>query len=162
MISATVKPEEKLEPFTPAVPITYILANLFNKFMKYWTNSEVEYLGVLKDKPLEMPVEISIPWNGNTHGTLTIRCQEGFIQWLSKCKSDESANALTENEIFNKTVRHFCAYVIHTFWKSEHLRIGPLLPISSRPEVWPSDSPDAAFSVRVEQHPVEIRLWMPD
>ena len=73
---------ERLEAFTPAMPIPHILANYFQKLIRYWTKTDVRYLGEIEDVALDMPVELCVRWNGNANGMLVIRCYEDFPKWL--------------------------------------------------------------------------------
>ncbi len=151
---------ERLEPFTPAAPLPHILANYFAKFVRYWSKqAEVRYLGPAQDIPLEMPIERSVRWEGNARGTVVVRCYEGFAKWLKKNKGYKPLNFGTENEMMNEMAGLFSTYLIHNFWESEQLRISPIQIKTSRQEEWPEGQADAAFSLLVEGHPVEIRFW---
>jgi hypothetical protein len=151
---------QRLEPNTPAMPPSHILANYFQKFIKYWTGSNVRYLGELQDNVVEMPVEWSVRWEGNASGMLVIRCYDDFVSWTSRSKSYKPLRFCTGKEIFNEMVAQYAVYLIHNFWRPDLLEIGPIQPRLSTPEEWPSSSPEAAFSVLIEDHPVEIRFWM--
>jgi len=152
---------ERLEPFTPAMPISHIMANFFQKFIKYWmSKSEVKYLGELQEWPVDMPVERCVRWNGNARGMVVFRCYEGFVKWLKENKGYKPLNFGSENEMLNEMVGLYCTYVINNFWRPELLKIGPILTKPCTLEEWPTLSPDAAFSLLVEGNPVEIRLWM--
>jgi hypothetical protein len=151
---------ERLEPFTPAMPVSHILANYFQKLIRYWAKTNVRFLGDIGEDVLPMPVELCVRWAGNASGMLVIRCYDDFVKWLKKGKGYKPANLSSEKEILNEMVAQYGVYLIHNFWKSELLKIGPILTRPCRPEEWPARPATAAFSVLVEDHPVEIRLWL--
>ena len=152
---------EILEPHTPAGPVSHILANYFNKFVGYWSKgAEVRFLGEAQDIPLEMPVERRVKWEGNARGTVVIRCYDGFLKWLKKNKGYKPLNFGTEKEILNEMAGLFSTYLIRNFWEPGLLKISPLSIEESSPGEWPAGRAEAAFSLIVEGHPVEIRFWM--
>jgi hypothetical protein len=151
---------ERLEPNTPTMPISHILAGYFQKFIHYWSKGEVRYLGELREEPVDMPVELCVRWNGNARGMLVIRCYEEFVHWLSQGKGYKPVSFYTGKEIMNEMVSQYCVYLIHNFWRPELLEIGPIQPRASIPEDWPKSAPETAFSLLVEDHPVEIRFWI--
>ena len=150
---------EKLEPLTPSKPVSHLLANLFQKFMKYWTQTDIRFLGNLPEEIVDMPVELCVRWNGNVRGTLIIRFHDDFMKWFNENKNYRPLNICAGKEMLNEMIAEYCAYLISNFWKPELVKIGPLLPRPCRPEDWPTQAPAAAFGVLVDQHPVEIRFW---
>jgi hypothetical protein len=152
---------ETLEPFTPAEPISHILANYFNKFVRYWSrNAEVRYLGEAQDVTVEMPIERCVRWEGNAQGTLVVRCYDDFLKWLRETKGYKPLSFGTGKEILDELAGLYGTYLIHNFWKADLLKIKSLNIQSTSPEKWPDNEPDAAFCLLVEGHPVEIRFWM--
>ncbi len=151
---------ERLEPNTPTMPISHLLANFFQKFIKYWTQTDIQFLGNLQEEVVEMPVELCVRWNGNARGTLIIRCYDDFIKWFTQNKNYKPLNVCTGKEILIEMISEYCTYVVCNFWKPELLEIGPLLPRPCHQEDWPSQLPAAAFGVLVGKHPVEIRFWI--
>lgn len=160
-MQATIEKIEKLEPFTPAIPIPHIMANFFQKFVNYWAlKTSVKYLGELQDWPVDMPVELCVRWKGNASGTVVFRCYDGFVKWLNKNKGYKPLNFATEKEMLNEMVGLYCTYLIYNFWRPELLKISPILTRPCTPEEWPTQYPDAAFGLLVDGNPVEIRLWV--
>jgi hypothetical protein len=154
---------ERLEPFTPAAPVNHIMANYFNKFIRYWSkDAEIRYLGDAHELALQMPIERRVYWDGNAQGTLVVRCHENFMEWLKKNKGNKRLNFETSGQCLNEMVELYATYLINNFWRPESLKIGPLSTQPSRPEDWPGRQADAAFCLSVEGHPVEIRFWMGD
>ena len=152
---------ERLEPHTPAGPVSHILANYFHKFVHYWSKgAQVRFLGEAQEFPVEMPIERAVRWEGNARGTVVVRCYEGFVKWLKKNKGYKPLNFGTENEMLNEMAGLFSTYLIHNFWEAESLKISPLKIDPSNPQLWPAGRAEAAFSLVVEGHPVEIRFWM--
>jgi hypothetical protein len=151
---------ERLESHTPSKPISHILANYFQKFISYWTQTNLRFLGDLQEEVVDMPVEICMHWNGNASGTLIIRCYDDFLKWFSVSKSYRPLSICTGKEVLNEMIAEYCTYLICNFWQPELLEIRTMSPRPCRPEDWPSETPVAAFGVLVEKHPVEIRFWM--
>jgi hypothetical protein len=151
---------ERLEPNTPTMPVSHLMANFFQKFAKHWTGTDVRYLGDLQEEVLEMPVEICVKWKGNAQGTLIIRCYDDFIQWFAKSKVYKPLSVCTGKEMLNEMIGEYCTYVICNFWDPRLLEITAPQPRPCGPGDWPSNKPAAAFGVLVEKHPVEIRFWM--
>jgi len=151
---------ERLEPFTPATPISHILANYFQKLIRYWAQTDVRYLGEIEDVALDMPVELCVRWNGNASGMLVIRCYEDFPKWLKRSKGYKPLNVCTEKEMMNEMVAQYGVYLVHNFWNPELLKIGPMVARPCQQQEWPAHPADAAFSVLAHDHPVEIRLWL--
>jgi hypothetical protein len=150
---------ERLEPNTPK-PLSHILASYFQKFINYWTQTDIRFLGDLRGEMVDMPVEICVRWNGNIRGTLIVRCDDDFTKWFSRNRNVRFSDACTGKEMLDEMIAEYGAYLICNFWKPELLEIGPLLPRPCRPEDWPVETPAAAFGVLVDKHPVEIRFWI--
>jgi hypothetical protein len=151
---------EKLQPNTPTKPISHILANYFQKFINYWTHTDVRFLGELQEGIVDMPVEICVRWKGNAQGTMIIRCYEDFLIWFNKNKSYKPLNVCTGKEMLYEMIGEYCIYVVCNFWNPKLLEIGPLLPRPCRLEDWSDQTAEAAFGVLVNNHPIEIRFWM--
>jgi hypothetical protein len=107
-----------------------------------------------------MPVELAVRWTGNASGLLVLRCYKDFAKWLKRSKGYKPVNLGTEKEMMHEMVAQYSTYLVHNFWDSQLLKIAPMVAGPSRPEEWPVQTADAAFSVLVGDHPVEIRLWL--
>ena len=101
-----------------------------------------------------------MPFPAYCSGVMIIRCYDDFIKWFNQNKNYRPLNVCTGKEMLHEMISEYCTYVICNFWKPELLKIKAPLPRPCRPEDWPFRTPDAAFGVLVEKHPVEIRFWM--
>src|SRR5579863_2179150 len=91
---------ERLEPNTPK-PLSHILASYFQKFINYWTQTDIRFLGDLRGEMVDMPVEICVRWNGNIRGTLIVRCDDDFTKWFSRNRNVRLSDACTGKEMLD-------------------------------------------------------------
>ncbi|MGH7740123.1 MAG: hypothetical protein ACREL1_08260 [bacterium] len=152
--------EEIEVPSTEPIPCSMELAVRFQRFIKYWAQAEVDYLGYAPDDNLDLPVEISVRWTGSVKGTLVIRCYPEYLKWLADSRAYKPLNLCTEKEIFNEMGTLYGIYLIQHFWLSEIFELGPVLARPSTPDTWPRREPDSTCSLLVGSNPLEIRLWV--
>jgi len=143
-----------------AIPSSLELAEHFQRFVKYWAGSDVEYRGRASEDAVEMPVELMVRWKGSVGGTLVVRCYPNFIHWLSESRDYRPLNLFTGKKIFSEMATLYSLYLIQQFWLTENFELGPVLPRPSTRSQWPAREPHATCALWVEDNPVEIRLWM--
>lgn len=136
------------------------LCNLFERIVRSWGAEHVQVTGDTMTLDPDQNIERSIRLTGTLEGYLDIRCGEGFLDWLQAQRSDHFLGQYPAEEILDELIGLFCLYLYHDFWSPENFHIGPLKPAPSDPRNWPSPEPDYACSILVEDHPVDIRLWL--
>jgi hypothetical protein len=150
--------------FQPAksapLPSSMDLATHFQKFVKYWADADLQYLGPIREDVSNMPVEVSVKWKGTIGGRIVIRCRPEILKWLRESRDYKPLNLCTENEIFNEMSSLYAVYLIYSFWMSDFSEMGLILPRPSTAADWPHKEPDATCALSVQNNLVEIRLWV--
>jgi hypothetical protein len=153
--------EIQQENSTPPLflPRSLDLFTLFKGFVQYWAGGDVECRGQILEDQREMPEELKIRWKGSLSGTLVIRCQSPFLQWLEEKRNSRLPRPGNGREFFCDMTVLYCIYLIQNFWVSELFELGLILPRPSSPRDWPAREPDATCRLLVDTHPLEIRFW---
>ncbi len=136
--------------------------HLFERIIRSWGAKSVIPLEFDRGKINYMPLERMALLKGTLKGTLVLRSSMEFSNWLQNQRSGTALGRYNEGEIFEELVSLFCLYLYHDFWNPNSFRIGPINPFRSVPQDWPKEPPSAFCPILVENHPVEIWLWLQD
>jgi hypothetical protein len=158
---------EEIMPFLntknlSTVPTRFSLCHLFERIIRSWGADHIQSLGEMTSGPGELPIERLVRLSGTLNGTLIVRTSPGFLAWLQNQRSGTFLGRYPADEIFEELISLFCLYLFHDFWNPATFHIGPIQPVRPTPPDRPPTRPHAACTLLVEDHPVEIRLWMRD
>ncbi len=138
------------------------LSRLFEKIIQSWQAKPVEKLGGIFNDSLDLPKVKFVRLTGSLEGILMLRCSNDFPSWLRNHKGPMPWNYYNDEEILNELISLLCLKLFHSFWKPDGFRVGPIQPYETIPVNRPSQAPTAACGLKVENYPVEIRLWLTD
>jgi hypothetical protein len=141
------------------LPTSMDLASHFEKFVDYWEAADFEYLGPLRERLSDLPVEVSVRWKGKVGGRIVIRCRAEFLKWLEESRQNKALNIPNEVEIFHEMSSLYAVYLIYSFWMADFSEMGLIEPNRSTPAYWPAGEPTATCGLLVQNNLVEIRLW---
>lgn len=155
------KPEANFISVHGAVPKTRELFECFSKVMGSFAYLSCQPAGVpgivLQALPLEMTVGLKAP--GHT-GTLVVRTTEKLPPYVLEAASGEVEEDSNPEDAFKEMVNLFCGHLLTDCFQPRGIEFGFFLPRISTPTDWPLRPADSACALLVENHPVEIRLWV--
>jgi hypothetical protein len=92
----------KIDPMTDppvAIPSPGDLGLYFEKLVVYWNgNAQVDFLGPASGKRIDLPLEVTVRWEGSVSGTLIIRCQVEFLDWIMENQRHHLPDVVGRNE----------------------------------------------------------------
>lgn len=136
--------------------------HLLEKILCYWGADSVEHMGPCSAKGAYLPLERMVVLTGTLKGFVVVRSTREFACWLRNLREQTPMGRYREEEIFEELTALFCLYLFHDFWRPQLFEVGPLHPFPSIPQDWPVETPTASCSLKVGEHPLEVRLWLKD
>jgi hypothetical protein len=143
-----------------ALPSPEDLMLLFERFMAYWYGEPVHLTGLLDASFNPESSEFTVEWSGFVQGRLNIRFDTTFYLWLVRKRDFKRLNLYTENELLKEITALYGLYLIRYFSMADLAETGPVLPRRQAVSELPDQDPDSRIILKVEQCPVEIKLWL--
>ena len=133
---------------------------LFERFMAYWYGEPVHLTGLLDASFSPESSEFTVEWSGLVQGRLNVRFDASFYLWLVHKRDFKRINLYTENELLKEITALYGLYLIQYFSMADLAETGPILPRRQAAAELPGRDPDSKIILKVEQCPVEIKLWL--
>jgi len=133
---------------------------LFERFMAYWVGEPVRLTGLLDASFSPESPEFTVEWSGMAPGRLSVRFDATFYLWLVHKRDFKRINLYTENELLKEITALYGLYLIRYFSMADLAETGSILPRRQTAVELPKGAADAQIILKVEQCPVEIKLWL--
>ncbi len=133
---------------------------LFERFTAYWYGEPVHLTGLLDASFSPESSEFTLEWSGLAPGRLNLRFDPSFYLWLVRKRDFKRINLYTENELLKEITALYGLYLIRYFSMADLAETGPLQPRRQAAAELPDRNPDSQIFLKVEQCPVEIKLWL--
>jgi hypothetical protein len=153
--------KEKIKMSSP--PFHFIaLGHLFERILRAWNAQQIRHLGQVAGPLTPLPLERMVTLTGALNGLLVVRGTREFAAWLRSQREKSPLGRYPEEEVFEELISLFCLYLFHDFWRPHLFQVGPIHPFPSIPRDWPGEAPTATSVLLIDDHRVELRLWLKD
>jgi hypothetical protein len=143
-----------------AIPSPEDLMLLFERFLDYWCGESVHLTGLLSGSFGPESSEFTVQWEGLVSGRLNLRFDDAFYPWLVRERDFKRLNFYTETELLKEVTALYGLYLIRYFSMADLADTGILLPHRQAAGELPDRKPDSQILLKVEQCPLEIKLWL--
>jgi hypothetical protein len=142
------------------IPSPEELMVLFERFMVYWCEESVHLTGLVSGSLDPESSEFTVQWTGLVRGRLNLRFDPAFYPWLVRERGFKRLNFYTETELLKEITALYGLYLIRYFSMADLADTGVLLPQRQAASELPDRDPDSQILLKVEQCPLEIKLWL--
>ncbi|HUO56948.1 MAG TPA: hypothetical protein VMV05_02110 [bacterium] len=136
------------------------VGDFLERILRSWGAKQIHRLGRELTGTLYLPMERMALLTGTLRGFLVLRGSLEFSAWLRQLHDETPLGRCSEAEVFEELVALLGLSLTHSFWNPDSFEVGPIHPFVSIPSDWPSGEPQFSCSMLVEEHPVEMRLWL--
>jgi len=147
-----------LNRFESDLPSSLTLYEVFRDVLAKWAYLPSEYIGSTSQETIDFSIELGVHISGTLRSTLMIRCQHEFGRLLAESALGDDANDEKGVDSLKELANLFCGHLLTSCWPSHSF--DHFIPSNITRESWPKDALGVSSFLTVDNHPVEIRLWV--
>jgi hypothetical protein len=149
---------QDLNRFESDLPSSLTFYQVFRDVLVKWAYLPSEYIGTSSEKTIDYPIELGVRLSGTLKSTLLIRCQLEFGRLLAESALGDDANDEKGVDSLKELANLFCGHLLTSCWPTHSF--DHFIPSNITRESWPKGALGVSSFLNVDNHPVEIRLWI--